>query len=302
MELNILEALEGNTAKTLAAVSYISLVVMELYFARKKKQKLYEANDTVINLSLGTLNSIVKFFLKGTTLLLFYFISENFAFTQIPVNSWIGLIALFVLNDLTFYLYHRLSHESRLFWATHVTHHSSQIFNVSTAVRGNFIHFLYRFVFWAPLAFLGFNPILIVLVDEIGFYFQMWIHTKTIGRTPRWFEFIFNTPSHHRVHHGSNKLYLDKNYGAVFIIWDRLFGTFQKEEEEVVYGLTKNLKKQTMVNIITHEFRDIWRDVTTAKDWRSRWNYLFGHPGWTPTDQEEAGEEEILRTETAGRD
>ncbi len=285
MEINFVEVLDGKTAKILAAISYLSLVALELYFGRRKNQKLYETKDTVINLSLGTLNSIVKLFVKGTTLLLFYGIHNNFAVMQIPVNSLLGLIALFILNDLTFYLYHRLSHESRLFWATHVTHHSSQIFNVSTALRGNFIHFTYRFIFWAPLAFLGFDPILIVLVDEIGFYYQMWIHTKTIGRTPRWFEYIFNTPSHHRVHHASNKQYLDKNYGAVFIIWDRLFGTFEREEEEVVYGLTKNLKKQTMVNVITHEFRDIWNDVRQAKDWRSRWNYIFGHPGWKPENE-----------------
>lgn len=284
MEINFVEVLDGSTAKALAAVSYIALVLLEFYISMKKRQKLYEAKDTFINLSLGTLNSIVKLFVKGTTLLLFYTIHEHFAILHIPVTSWAGLIALFLLNDLTFYFYHRLSHESRLFWATHVTHHSSQIFNVSTALRGNFIHFFYRFIFWSPLAFLGFDPILIVLVDEIGFYYQMWIHTKTIGRTPRWFEFIFNTPSHHRVHHGSNQAYLDKNYGAVFIIWDRLFGTFQAEEEEVVYGLTKNLKKQNMVTVITHEFRDIWHDVRYAKDWKSRWHYIFGHPGWKPAE------------------
>ena len=292
MGINFVEALEGNVPKALAAISYIALVLLEIVVSYRKRQKLYETKDTVINLSLGTINAVVKFIMKGATLLLFYTIYSNFAIMEIPVASVWGFIALFVLNDLTFYGYHRLSHESRFFWATHVTHHSSQIFNVSTALRGNFIHFFYRFVFWSPLAILGFDPILIVLMDEIGFYYQMWIHTKTIRRTPRWFEFIFNTPSHHRVHHASNKQYLDKNYGAVFIIWDRLFGTFESEKEEVVYGLTKNLEKQTMVNVITHELRDIWRDVKQAKDWKSRWNYVFGHPAWKPEESAQAGRDQ----------
>jgi sterol desaturase/sphingolipid hydroxylase (fatty acid hydroxylase superfamily) len=281
MTFDIISALESSTAKTLAAVSYISLVLLEIYISRKKNQKIYETKDTILNLSLGTINSIIKLVTKGATVAFFYAIHQAFSLYEIPVNSGWGLLALFLLNDLTFYAYHRLSHESRLFWATHVTHHSSQIFNVSTALRGNFIHFFYRSVFWTPLAILGFNPILILLVDEIAFYYQMWIHTTTIGKTPRWFEFIFNTASHHRVHHASNQVYLDKNYGAILIIWDRIFGTFREEQEEVVYGLTKNIKRQDVTYVITHEFQQIWQDVKQAPDWKSRWRYVFGHPGWS---------------------
>jgi len=287
--MNFIEILDGSAAKAVAGVSYVALVAFELYISRRKNKHLYETKDTVINLSLGAITSAVKLLVKGMTLAFFYLVHQ-YALWDIPAYSVLGFICLFLLNDLVFYLYHRASHESRLFWAMHVAHHSSQIFNVSTAIRGNFIHFLYRFVFWAPLVWLGFDPILVVLVDEISFYYQMWIHTETIRKMPPWFEYIFNTPSHHRVHHASNQQYLDKNYGAVLIVWDRLFGTFEHEEEKVRYGLTKNLEKQSVSHVITHELEAIWQDVRQAKDWHSRWHYVFGHPGWQPQEEEKVRE------------
>ncbi|HSK14377.1 MAG TPA: sterol desaturase family protein [Phnomibacter sp.] len=278
--------MQGNTAMTIAGAFYLALVLLELFAGYRKQVPLYEKKDTVINLGLGAITSVAKFLMKGATLLLFYFVFNNFAPWHIPIDSIAGFIALFFLCDLTFYWYHRMSHRSRFFWATHVAHHSSRIFNVSTALRGNFIHFFYRFLFWAPLAWLGFEPILIVLIDELNFYYQMWIHTRAIDRMPRWFEFFFNTPSHHRVHHGSNEKYLDKNYGAVFIIWDRMFGTFETEKEHVVYGITHDLEEQTMTNVITHEFRDMWKDVKNARNLKEAWNYMFAYPGWKPEEQE----------------
>ncbi len=277
MDLTLL--LSSGFVKALAALFYILLIVFESYISFKKKKKVYEKNDTFINLSLGVFTSVTKLLIKGVTLGFFYLVQQHLALATIPINSIVGFIVLFVLNDLTFYWYHRVSHESRLFWSLHVAHHSSSIFNASTAIRGNFLHFLYRFIFWSPLVIIGFDPLLVVLVDEIGFYYQMWIHTEAIKKMPRWFERIFNSPMHHRVHHGSNALYLDKNYAAVFIIWDKWFGSYQGETEKVNYGLTKPLEKQTLFNVITHELNDIWRDAWLAKSWKERLFYIFGHPG-----------------------
>ncbi|GIV38467.1 MAG: C-5 sterol desaturase [Thermonema sp.] len=280
MESLFWHILDGGMAKTIAAISYIILITIEIVIAVRKNLKLYSTRDTFNNLMLGAITSVVKIFIKGVTLAFFGYLHQQYALFDIPANAWWSVLLLFLLNDLIFYWYHRLGHESRFFWATHVAHHSSQLFNFSTAIRGNFIHFFYRFFFWAPLAILGFDPLMIVLIDEIGFYYQMFIHTKTIGKLHPVIEFIFNTPSHHRVHHGSNPAYIDKNYGAVLIIWDRLFGTFAEEKEEVRYGLTKNLTKQNVPTILLHEFQAIAQDVAHAPDWKSKWRYVFGHPGW----------------------
>ena len=284
MVSQFVEWMQGNFALAIAGGLYIFLVLFELNAGYRKHQKLYEQKDTIINLSLGAVTSVAKFLTKGATLFLFYFVSNRFAPWHIPINSIAGFLVLFFLCDLTFYWYHRLSHRSRFFWATHVAHHSSRIFNFSTAIRGNFIHFFYRFIFWLPLALLGFEPILIVLIDELNFYYQFWIHTRAIDRMPRWFEYFFNTPSHHRVHHGTNEKYIDKNYAAIFIIWDRMFGTFEAEQEDVVYGITHNLENQTLTKVITHEFKDIWRDVKSARNFREAWNYVFSYPGWKPEE------------------
>lgn len=273
-------------AQALALTTYILLIVIEIVLSVRKNLKLYRTTDTVINLSLGAFTSITKLLIKGTTIAFFTYISQHFAIWHIPANSWLGILALLLLNDLIFYAYHRMSHETRLFWAMHVAHHSSKHFNFSTAIRGNFVHFLYRFVFWAPLAVIGFDPFLILLIDEIGFFYQMFIHTKTVYKFPRWIEFIFNTPSHHRVHHASNEKYLDKNYGAIFIIWDRIFGTFTEETERAKYGLTKDLENQNVVNVITHELVAIAEDTAKARSWQAKLKYIFGKPGWKPTDEE----------------
>lgn len=267
-----------STAQAIATVAFISLLVVELVISLRKNLKLFETKDTAVNLALGGLTSFVKVFIKGTTLVFFYWVQSFWKVTDIP-NTWWSILILFLLNDLIFYWYHRISHESRFFWAMHVAHHSSEILNTSTAIRGNFLHFFYRFVFWSPLALLGFDPIMIVLVDEISFYYQMYIHTEIIHKMPRWFEFIFNTPAHHRVHHASNAQYIDKNYGAIFIIWDRLFGTFEEEKEKPIYGLTKNPpKRDNLFSIITHELVAIARDVRKAKSLKEVWIYIFGRP------------------------
>jgi sterol desaturase/sphingolipid hydroxylase (fatty acid hydroxylase superfamily) len=186
---------------------------------------------------------------------------------------------LFFADDLSYYVMHRTSHECRFFWASHVVHHSSQRFNLATALRQTWTGSFFTFIFWLWLPLVGFAPIMVMTMQAISLLYQFWVHTELV-RNMGPLEWIFNTPSHHRVHHASNGRYLDRNHAGMLIIWDRIFGSFEQERERCVYGLTRNLNSYNPVRIAFHEWLDIWRDVKAARDWRSRWMYAFGPPGW----------------------
>ncbi len=191
-----------------------------------------------------------------------------------------------VLWDFAYYWHHRFEHEIRLFWASHVAHHSSEKYNLSTALRQPWTPFL-SLILFPPIAFLGVRPELILISGGINLLYQFWVHTEAIQKLPRAFEWLFNTPSHHRVHHGSNGPYLDRNYGGIFILWDRLFGTFAAEVEPVVYGLTKNITTYNPLRIATHEYKDIARDVMRSRSLAETWKRVFGRPGWEPESRPE---------------
>lgn len=184
--------------------------------------------------------------------------------------------------DAIYYWNHRLSHESRWLWAVHVVHHSSEHYNLSTALRQPVAEGVTMTVPYGLLALLGVRPQLIEQARALNLIYQFWIHTEVI-RSIGWLEKILNTPSHHRVHHGSNKRYLDRNHGSILIIWDKLFGTFEPEGEPVVYGLTRNIDTVNPLRIATHEWRDIGRDVAAARGWHDRFSFLLRGPGWAYT-------------------
>ena len=245
----------------------------------------YELRDTRTSLTMGVGHAVIY---SGWKLVMLAAYAGLYLLTPLrmdPGNWWVWVI-LFFGDDLCYYAYHRGHHRIRLFWATHVTHHSSQHYNLSTALRQDWAPVSSIF-FWAPLALLGFEPWMILLAISWNLLYQFWIHTEKIRLMPRWFELIFNTPSHHRVHHGANEQYLDKNYAGILIIWDRMFGTFEPEGERVRYGLTKNIETFNPVRVAYHEFVAIWRDVRAAKSWRERAGYMFRPPGWTPEKAEE---------------
>ncbi|MDR3660988.1 MAG: sterol desaturase family protein, partial [Mycobacterium sp.] len=200
---------------------------------------------------------------------------------HLPANNPLTWIALFVAEDFLYYWYHRTHHTVRVFWASHVVHHSSERYNLSTALRQTWTPFS-ALPFWLPLAFFGFAPWMILLQQSVSLLYQFFIHTERVGKLWRPIEFVMNTPSHHRVHHGSNERYLDTNYAGILIIWDRLFGSFEPESERVVYGLTKNIKTFNPVRVATHEFAAIWHDVRAARSWKHRWGHTFRGPGWSP--------------------
>jgi sterol desaturase/sphingolipid hydroxylase (fatty acid hydroxylase superfamily) len=243
----------------------------------RRKLHQYKAVDTINNIVLGTLTTATKVFGKGIFYAFFAWFGQ-YAIFDIGYRWWSWII-LFFLNDLIFYWFHRWSHEKRLLWLTHVVHHNSRFFNITTSVRGNFLIMTYRFLFWIPIALLGFEPGTIILMDAIAFFYQLFIHTETMKS---WgvLEHFMNTPSHHRVHHGSNPAYIDKNYGAVLIIWDKLFGTYRQEDEKVIYGLTKNIGSDNIFHVAFHEFVSLARDLAAAKNLREVYHLVLDYPGW----------------------
>ncbi|APR75325.1 Sterol desaturase [Minicystis rosea] len=196
----------------------------------------------------------------------------------------LGWTAAIVGWDFMYYVHHRLEHEVRLFWACHVNHHSSRFFNFSTALRQPWTPVL-GIVLYPPLALVGVRPWMILVSNGLNLIYQFWVHTEAVGKLPRPIELIFNTPSHHRVHHGKNTEYLDKNYGGIFIVWDRLLGTFEEEKARVVYGLTKDIETYNPLRIAFHEYAALGRDVARAKSFGEAMGRIFRGPGWHPASE-----------------
>jgi sterol desaturase/sphingolipid hydroxylase (fatty acid hydroxylase superfamily) len=237
----------------------------------------YDRRDTVASLSMLAGN-IVAGFTAGVVIA-----RLNEAVFRRRVSD-IGtrrgaIVGAMVLWDFLYYWDHRWMHEVRLLWANHVTHHSSRRYNLSTALRQPWSGIITAWVF-VPMPLLGFRTRTIMKAAQLNLLYQYWIHTEAIDRLPRPIEQVFNTPSHHRVHHGANPQYLDKNYGGILIIWDRLFGTFEPEVRRVKYGLTKNIETYNPLRIAYHEFVDIGRDVRRARGIRNKLRHVFGRPGW----------------------
>lgn len=271
----------------LAIPYFLGLVAWEWWATRHRPQyaglRGYETKDTAVSLSLGSIKLAMMALTALYTVPVFAWIYQHRLFTLSPLDWWTWPL-LFLAEDFCYYWYHRSAHRVRLYWAEHVNHHSSEYYNFGTALRQSTLGPAYIFVFWLPLAWLGFHPLAIAVQAGISLVYQFWIHTETIQRLPRWFEWLFNTPSHHRVHHGSNGLYIDRNYGGILIVWDRLFGSFQPELPElpVRYGLVHNLHSYRLGTVIFHELRHLLREAWRAHGLRNKLLWIFGPPEWTP--------------------
>ena len=261
---------------------FFLLIFVELIYGNWKKEKYYRLNDTLTNLSCGIGQTVLGLWLKFYFIYLMIFFYQYRLFT-IPA-TWYTWILLFLGVDFCYYWFHRLSHEINVIWATHVVHHQSEEYNLSVALRQSWFQTLFSASFYIPLPFLGFDPIMIASIVAINTLYQFWIHTKAIKKMPRFIEFIFNTPSHHRVHHGTNPIYIDRNHAGSLIIWDRMFGTFQKEEEEVVYGITTPLKSWSPVWSNLHYWRDIRKVSSLSKKRTDKLLAYIKPPGWQPIE------------------
>ncbi|HMB90072.1 MAG TPA: sterol desaturase family protein [Rhodothermales bacterium] len=268
----------------LAIPAFILLLVIEAIVSAIDQRELFEVKDTFASLGMGVGNVLTNLGAKAVVLATYWLVYDLTGFFKdlLAPDQWWVWAGLFFAEDFSYYWFHRISHGSRFFWASHVVHHSSQKYNLSTALRQTWTgNITGSFVFWLWLPFLGFHPLMIMTMQSVSLIYQFWIHTETIGKLPRPIEWVFNTPSHHRVHHASDIKYLDKNHAGVLIIWDRFFGTFQEEEERPTYGLTKNIDTYNPFRIAFHEWRDLWRDLRRPLPWKARLGYLFGPPGWS---------------------
>jgi sterol desaturase/sphingolipid hydroxylase (fatty acid hydroxylase superfamily) len=264
-----------------AIPGFVILIVAEIILTWRMQKENYTFKDSAASISMGLGNLAIGILVKGITLAVFFFFYQYRIF-EIPVTIW-SWILLFILEDFTYYWNHRIAHRSRFFWASHVVHHSSTHYNLSTALRQTWTGPLYTYIFWLWLPILGFHPFMILAQMAISLLYQFWIHTEVIHRMPGWFEAIFNTPSHHRVHHATNPIYLDRNHAGILIIWDKLFGTFEPEvdEQNPVYGLTTNINTYNPIYIAFHVWRDMVKDFfQKGISLKDRMAYLIKPPGW----------------------
>ncbi len=268
---------------SLPIVGFFTLleIICSWYFDRKN----YEIKETLGSVFIGLGNLAVNVLLKVALLY-----GAVWIYNLVPWRigfSWWTLIPCYIIYDFCSYWSHRISHVQRFFWAAHVVHHSGEHYNLTVSFRQSWVqHF--KIVFFLPIAFLGFHPVIFFVANQIGVLYQFWVHTEYIGRLHPAIEYLFATPSHHRVHHGSNDKYLDRNFGATFIIWDRLFNTFQREEEKPAYGLTSPIvQKLNPVYLNFHEYIDIFRDVRKAKGLRKKLFCIFGNPSKIAREKKE---------------
>ena len=263
---------------------FVGLVILEAVLCAWRRARGqgagrgYEARDTAASLAMGLGSVAIGLVGKGAEFAL-YSAAFELRLLDLGPGPWVFAVAL-VADDLCYYWFHRLHHEVRLLWAAHVNHHSSRHFNLSTALRQPWTTFA-RPLFHLPLPLLGFDPLLTMTVHSLNLIYQFWIHTELVGRLGP-LEWLLNTPSHHRVHHGRNVRYLDRNHGGILIVWDRLFGTFEPERERVDYGLTKNLESFDPLRIAFHEWAALARDLRGARGWREALRFALRPPGWRP--------------------
>jgi sterol desaturase/sphingolipid hydroxylase (fatty acid hydroxylase superfamily) len=261
---------------------FVFAMLLEFVVSSSKNMKSYTAKDAFSSIAMGLGNVFIGFLSKLFVFAALYYVYESFRIFTIPITWW-SFVILFFLDDFSYYWFHRTSHENRFFWASHVVHHSSRHYNLSTALRQTWTGGFYSFIFWLWLPLLGFHPGMILFQMSISLLYQFWIHTELIKQMPKWIEFFFNTPSHHRVHHGSNPIYLDRNHAGILIIWDRLFGTFQPElkHEKVKYGLVVNIKTYNPILIAFNEWGALFKDLITRNlSGTNRIKYLYKPPGW----------------------
>ncbi len=263
---------------------YFIIIGTEILLTHLQHRKAYNIKDTIANFYLMLLNAGIDLGFRIVYFaVLAWFYSKSSITWQTGISYWLLLI---LAEDFLYYWLHRFDHEVRFFWATHVTHHSSQQLNFTVGFRSSVFQPLYRFIYFIPLAWCGFNVADIAFVYSATQIWGIFVHTETIKKMG-WLEYIFVTPSHHRVHHASNPKYLDKNMGMFLILWDKLFGTFQAElpdetYQPLQYGLTKNIENPNAATLVFHEWKQIWKDIT-RKDItiKEKWHYLFGPPGYS---------------------
>ncbi|MCG7561094.1 sterol desaturase family protein [Pseudoalteromonas sp. McH1-42] len=268
----------------------LSLFVVEMFrYAFKKQFTKNLLGDSVANFVILGLFMLLVALVALTYVGVFFYVYDNFRITDLPLTPW-TILCCIVLADLAYYWEHRFLHKNGFAWATHTVHHSSPHFNISVAYRHGPMDWFFPLFFYLPLALMGFHPFIIFLAEVIVQVFQTLLHTETVKKLPRPLEAIFNTPSHHRVHHATNKQYLDKNYAGIFIIWDRLFSTFAREEAEVKYGVFPRINSVNPLTVFFSGYTKLLRQLIHAPSWSYRFKLLIKPPIWAWQQEQKSKE------------
>ena len=266
--------------KEYVIISMFLLFSLEFLHSLVEKRKLYNLKQTGASLIIGVI-ALFNGVITRAIMLAAFLIAYKFRIFELSGN-WLVWLLCFIGADISYYWYHRAAHEIQWFWTSHVVHHSSEEFNISSTFRTSWTsQYSGQFLFWSWLPFLGFEPFFVLVAYDVCHFYQVWLHTELIKKLPRPIEYLFNTPSHHRVHHASDLKYLDKNHGGVLIIWDRIFGTFQKEEEHPVYGLTKNYPTSNPVKIVFQGWLELGRKLAKTRSLVTAIKYILYPPGWS---------------------
>ncbi len=265
---------------------FVLAIIFEIYWTQKKKRHQYKVEDAATCLVASNISYIAGIFGNGFKMFCYLYIYYHFRLTDMHALSMPAKIscffALIILQDFIYYWFHRLSHRVNFFWAAHIVHHSSEEYNLAVALRQSTFQQFLSWPLYLPLALIGFPPEWLLSVISINLIYQFWFHTREIDRMPTWFEAVFNTPSHHRVHHGSNPQYLDKNYAGIFIIWDKCFGSFEPEVEDVRYGITVPVNSYDPVWINVHYLWYLCKMSWTAPSISKALQLWISPPDWKP--------------------
>ena len=262
---------------------FFILIGVEVGYGYFKDKKIYRLSDAITNISCGIVEQTTGVFAKVFTVAAYHFVFTNFAIFEFQ-PTWYWILICFLGVDLCYYWAHRMSHEVNLFWLGHVVHHQSEDYNLSVALRQSVFQKMFTFYFYFPLAIIGFSTEWFLLISAFNLLYQFWIHTEVIDKMPKWFSAVFNTPSHHRVHHGVNPKYIDRNHAGSLIIWDRLFGTFQEEEERPIYGITSPVNSWNPVMANIQPFVILFKELKIIPGFWNKLKFTFGKPGWYPKE------------------
>ncbi len=280
--MNVIEVIENQAARPdqiFMILFFVTFIVGEMVVSAYQTTKLYEIKDTLTNMFLAILTFIAIISVKGIVFVWFSFAYEHRIFDLAKEPWYLAVFywaALILFNDFMFYVFHWIAHKSRFFWALHVAHHNSEQYNLTVSIRGLFLLQVFKFPLWTVMPWFGFSPIDVFFTDSIVYFYQFWVHTKLIGKLGVLEEFM-QTPVNHSLHHSNDPELLNKNLGGIFIIWDKMFGTFKKTDEEIVYGIPNNIETQNPWVVGMHEFVVIWREVKQpGLTFKERFNIVFG--------------------------
>jgi len=265
---------------------FFILIAVELFFNRKREQSVYRINDSIMSLSLGVISQTKKLVIFSFAAIVYAWAGEAISITQLSTDSPIVWLFSFVFYDFLYYWFHRFSHQINFLWASHVVHHQSEEYNLTTALRQTSSS-VFVWIFYLPSFVIGIPAEVFFVSGALNLIYQYWVHTQLIGKLG-WFESTFVTPSHHRVHHGQNEIYIDKNHGGVFILWDKIFGTYQEEleDEKVVYGVRRPVNSFNPIWANFHTWTSLLVDAFRTKSWLDKIRIWFMPTGWRPSDVE----------------